>query len=125
VESRFDQNALLDRSHALARGPRVRLRLAQARDAPAIRALLQRPGSDSGTVDIAPLVRFDPRRRVVICATALIGSAETIVGVGAIDLDAAEPDVVVVDEALTDGLGELLKRALGARAAEFASRHAA
>jgi hypothetical protein len=121
----LDHSSLLTRSHELPRGPRVRLRLAQTRDAPAIRALLQRPGSAPAALDIARLVRFDPRRRVVICATALIGSAETIVGVGAIDLDAHEPDVVLVDDALTEGLGELLRSALVSRAAEFANRRAA
>ena len=125
MDSSLDHNTLLTRSYMLTRGPRVRLRLAQTRDAAAIAALLQRPGSDPAALDIARLVRFDPRRRVVICATALLGSAETILGVGAIDLDALEPDVVIVDDALTEGLGELLTRALTARAAEFARRHAA
>jgi hypothetical protein len=31
-------------------------------------------------------MRVDPRERIVICATALIGSGEKIVGIGAIDV---------------------------------------
>jgi hypothetical protein len=125
MASSVDQTPLFTRSHALSRGPRVRLRLAQARDAQAIRALLRGRDHDAEQLDIARLVRFDPRRRVVICATALIGSVETIVGVGAIDFDATEPDVVHVDESLGDELADLVRRALVARAEEFSSRHAA
>jgi hypothetical protein len=117
--------AILNRLYVLPRGPRVRLRLAQAGDAVAIRALLREHGAGSEDLEAARLLRFDPRRRVVICATALIGSTETIAGVGAIELDALEPDVMVVDEQLTEGLDELLKRALVSRAQEIARRRAA
>jgi hypothetical protein len=125
MASSLDHAPLFTRSYALSRGPRVRLRLAQVRDAPAIRALLRGRGSDADQLDIARLVRFDPRRRVVICATALIGLVETIVGVGAIDLDALEPDIVLVDDGFGDELADLIRRALVVRAAEFSSRHAA
>jgi hypothetical protein len=128
VEQSFDPGALLARSYPLPRGPRVRLRLAQLRDAPAIRALLERHGVDPEDLQIARLVRFDPRTRVVISATALIGSSETMVGIGAIELDAnplAEPDTLVVDEQLTEGLDELVKRALVGRAAAIARTRAA
>jgi hypothetical protein len=125
VDPSFEHDPLLTRSYELPRGPRVRLRLAQGRDVAAIRALLRGTASERDSLDIGRLVRFDPRRRVVICATALIGSVETIVGVGAIDLDAPEPDIVMVDDELTDGLAELLTRALVVRATEFSRRHAA
>jgi hypothetical protein len=119
MDRSFDPGALLAQSYPLPRGPRVRLRLAQLRDAPEIRALLERQGVEPEELEIARLVRFDPRARVAICATALLGSTETVVGVGAIELDAnldAEPDTLVVDDELTDGLDELLKRALTGRA---------
>ena len=64
----------------------------------------------------------------MICATALIGSAETVVGIGAIDLGdgegaraaEAEPERVLVDEHATDGLHELLSEALVGRAQALA-----
>jgi hypothetical protein len=128
MESGFDPGALLGNSYALPRGPRVRLRLTQLRDAPAIRALLERGGLDPEDLEVARLVRFDPRTRVVICAMALIGSSDTLVGVGAIGLDVnpqAEPDTLVVDAQLTDGLDQLLRRALVGRAGAIARARAA
>lgn len=99
--------------------------MVQARDAPAIRALLRARGLDPEELEVARLVRFDPRQRAVICATALIGSTETIVGIGAIDLEADRPELLVVNDEHTDGLGELLTRALVARAEQITSRRAA
>jgi hypothetical protein len=119
MELGFDPGALLARSYALPRGPRVCLRLARIRDAPAIRALCERRGIEPDELELARLVRFDPRHRIVICATALIGLAETVVGIGAIELSAGhprEPDVLVVDREATDGLDELLADALVGRA---------
>jgi hypothetical protein len=108
---------LLARTYALARGPRVRLRLPLRGDAQAIAELLERRDVPVCEVDVERLLRFDPQRQVVICATAPIGGTETLVGIGAIDReDGAEPHTLVVDERLTDGLGELLAEALSARA---------
>jgi hypothetical protein len=126
--SSFDPGALLSHSYVLRRGPRVRLRMARLRDEQAIRELLVGRGLDPGDLELGRLVRFDPRRRVAICATALIGSRETVVGFGAIDLDRGpltEPDMLVVDERLTDGLGELLHAALRGRARAIALARAA
>jgi hypothetical protein len=125
VASRLDDSVLGAHSHLLPRGPRVRLRLAQIRDARAIRAFLGEHGFDPDGLEANRLVRVDPRLRVTICATALIGSTETVIGVGAIEVGASEPDVLVVDEALTDGLDALLRRALRGRAAAIADRRAA
>ena len=105
----FDPGALLARSYALPRGPRVCLRLARIRDLRAIEELAA--GQASSRLDalgLARLVRGDPRRRVVICATALVRGSETVVGVGAIDVSATEPSLLVVDELVTDGLSGLL-----------------
>ncbi|HEY2770692.1 MAG TPA: hypothetical protein VGI87_08995 [Solirubrobacteraceae bacterium] len=107
--------------HSLPGGPRVRLRLATVRDIEAIQRLLA--GAGSG-VEAGQLVRIDPRRRIVICALALIGTAERVVGVAAMDAGASEPDLVCIDEALGGGLTELLERALAARALALASRAA-
>ncbi len=51
------------------------------------------------------LVQFDPRRCYVVCACALIGSTERLVGVGAIgmtDDGVGEPDVMIVDPELSE-----------------------
>jgi hypothetical protein len=128
VNLSFDPGALLARSYPLARGPRVRLRLARPHDAPAIRALMERRGLQPEELEIARLVRFDPRTRVVICALALVDSIETVVGLGAIDLvpgGSPEPDSLLVDQALTDGLDDLLTRALRGRAGALARTRAA
>jgi hypothetical protein len=109
----FDPGALLSRTYVLPRGPRVRLRLARPSDGPAIRALAAEHGMEGDSLQV---VRFDPRR-LVICAMALVGAEEVFAGVGAIDLEpGAEPELVLVDEELTDGLVELLTAALAGRA---------
>ena len=98
-------------------GPRVRLRLAWAGDLDATRTLLRRRGVEPTELGLRRLLRFDPSQRVVLCAFAPIDGAETLVGVGAIDLHAgAEPDTLVVDERLAGGLSSLLGEALLARA---------
>jgi hypothetical protein len=99
--------------------------MAQPRDAAAIRALLRERRGDPEELEVARLVSFDPRRRMVICATALIGSTDTIVGIGAMDLDADGPDLILVDDTAADGLEELLTRALVSRARQIAGRRAA
>lgn len=106
------------RHFSLPRGLRVRLRLARVRDREGVRRLCERRGIEPGELELARLVHFEPRRRVVICATALIGSAETVVGIGSVELEAGdepEPFVLVVDER-AEGLGPLLADALLGRA---------
>jgi hypothetical protein len=123
----FDRGPLLGHSFVLGDGFRVRLRMARSSDLMPIRALLERRrGGDR--VELEPLVQFDPRRRCVICATALIDSAETLVGVGSIDLDEqgdSTPDVVLVDEQHASATSELLVEALRIRAAHAAEARAA
>jgi predicted N-acetyltransferase YhbS len=96
----------------------VRLRLARHRDLGAIDALLRRERRAAEELDLARLLRADPRYQLVITATALIGSVETVVGFGAIDIGApsAVPTMLVVDSAATDGLDTLLAEALTGRA---------
>jgi len=98
------------RTHGLDSGLRVGLRLARASDAPAVTALV-------GPQRASDLLRFDPGRRIVLCATAPLDGAEAVVGVGAIDRRrGADPDLVVVDERRAGGLDELLGAVLRARA---------
>jgi hypothetical protein len=126
--STFDPGALLSRSYALAHGPRVRLRLPARRDERAIAALLERAGAGDHRLEAARLVRSDPRRRLVICAVALVDASETLLGVGEIELDgdgAGAPVVTCVDDLMTEGLKQLLTDALSGRAAALARTRAA
>jgi hypothetical protein len=126
--SGFDPGALLARTYELPRGPRVCLRLARVRDLVSVRQLLLRQGVEPDELELARLMRADPRRRLVICATALIDSAETVVGIGAIELDGAgpqpRPSLVLVDDLATDGLAQLLSDALVGRARALAQARA-
>ena len=113
----METGALLSRSYALPAGPRVRLRLARSSDLPGLRRLLGRRDVEASDLAVERLVRYDPRRRVVLCATAPLDGTEAVVGVGAIETRPdAEPDTLVVDERLTSGLTELLADALAERA---------
>lgn len=122
----FASGALLGHIYKLEGGLQVRLRLARSSDALAIRHLLTAQGLDSADLDLARLVYFDPRRRYVICATALLDSTEQLLGVGAITLDGATtPDLLLVGEDHAVEVAPLLWRSL-VRAAEIIGRsHAA
>jgi hypothetical protein len=127
VPASFNRAPLLGESYLLDDNFRVRLRMARSSDIVPIRALAARQPAAS-ELELTPLVQFDPRRRCVICATALIDSAETLVGVGAIDLggDAtAEPDTLLVADEHAAQIAELLAVTLSTRAAEAAQARAA
>ncbi len=81
-----DPGTFVARSYTLPRGPRVRLRLAQRRDLAAILDLLRAHADKSVDLGIVRGVQADPRERVAICATALMGLRETIVGFGVIEV---------------------------------------
>jgi hypothetical protein len=115
MADRLDPGALLARYYALPRGPRVCLRLVRRRDADGIRRLCERAGMQLGQLELARLVTFDPATEIVLCGTALIDSAETVVGIGVIELGEGRdlvPKLVVVDEERTQGLARLLHDAL-------------
>ena len=121
----FEPSHLGAHSHELPRGPRVRLRLVQIRDRRAIQSFLAAHRVTASELQAARLVASDPQRRVAVCATALLGATETVVGVASIDVGATEPDLLVVDAELTEGLDDLLTRALQRRANTIAARRAA
>jgi hypothetical protein len=113
MPERHDPRALLAQYHPLPRGPRVCLRLVRRRDLAAIADLYARQRIAVHELSLARLVSFDLLSMLVLCATALIDSRETVLGVGAIQLDRpTEPTLIVVDEHETDGLDELLSGAL-------------
>jgi hypothetical protein len=119
----IDTGALLARAFRLPHGRHVRLRLVHRSDLPALRSLLERKAVEHSEVALERLVRYDPTRRVAVCATALIGAREEIVGVGAIPIEAgADPDTLVVDDRLGPGVAELLDAALRHRADRSARR---
>ena len=114
-------DAVFTRTYALPDGPRVRLRLAGMRDRPAVEALLRERGVTPSDTGVHRLLRPKPAERLVLAAFAPLDGTERLVGVGAIDLvPGAEVDTLVVDERLTDGLGELLAEVLTSRASRAA-----
>ncbi|HEY2161150.1 MAG TPA: hypothetical protein VGH24_07590 [Solirubrobacteraceae bacterium] len=126
MPAQFNRVALLGGSYDVRNGFRVRLRMARSSDVAPIRALLER-SRGTGELELVPLVQFDPRRRCVICATALIDGAETLVGVGSIALDGdglSDPDTLLVADEHADEIGVLLADALAARAAISGTRAA-
>jgi hypothetical protein len=127
VPASFNRAPLLGESYKLEDGFCLRLRMARSSDIVPIRALVaSKPAAHA--LELASLVQFDPRRRCVICATALIDSAETLIGVGAIDVNgdaAAEPDVLLVGDEHAEEIAELLAVTLTHRAAEAARARAA
>jgi hypothetical protein len=92
--------------HDLPSGARVRLRLPVRSDAAGLRELV-------GAEEAEALLRFDPRRRSVLCATDFEGVA----GVGAIDLEpGASPDVLVAGDRHGEALEALIADVLVNRA---------
>jgi hypothetical protein len=101
------------------------LRLAQVRDVAAIEDLLRARGQEAQQLELARLVLSDPRERVAVCATALIGLRETVLGFGTIEVGSSEPDLIVTNRDQADCLESLLARALLSRSATIAQRRAA
>ena len=125
----MDPGTLLATTHRAKDGLRVRLRLARPTDALRMGAFIERLDPEAvarafppvpGAPDpVRRLTFFDPRRRVVLVATALLEGAETIVGVAEVAL--THPGVAVlasvVDEAhRRRGIGTLLGDAIAALA---------
>jgi hypothetical protein len=115
VTSSFIPGPLLGQTFPLGDDIRVRLRLAHFSDRRAIAGLLAHHGPELQDGLAGRLVQFDPRRRYVLCACALVGGAERVVGVGAIDLDQdefGEPDLLVVDSEVPGAADPLITEAL-------------
>jgi hypothetical protein len=127
MTSSFDPGVLLGASYRLSDGTRVRLRLVCASDRPRVRALLSARGVPDSDLATERLLRFDPRARAVVCATALIDGSETMAGVGAIDIGAVAeaPDLLVIDDHAPAGVADLLAGALLGRARALARRRVA
>jgi hypothetical protein len=104
---------LLTSSHRIGNGLRVRLRFPHTRDRPAVAALYARLGRPCDELELRRLLSFDLRRRRVVFAIAWLDGVETLVGAAgtAHDGDPA-PDVLLADETLAPGVGDLLRAAL-------------
>jgi hypothetical protein len=127
MTSDFDPGALMARYYLLPGGFRVCLRLARPRDEAGVARLFWINGREPDQLALARLLRFDPDR-ISICATALVESVETVLGIGVIDLTSeapAAPELVLVDELAGPGLDELLSEALRGRAAALARNRVA
>jgi hypothetical protein len=110
MDSTFTPKPMLGRSTTLPGGQRVRLRLARARNEASVRDLVARTGGAHSELDIARLVRFDPRERMVICA--LLDTTDMAVGVGAIRMDSDRPELLIADEQVGEALAQLLETSL-------------
>lgn len=110
----------------LGSGVCVRLRLVHFSDVRAIGELIAKHGPPADNLAAERLVQFDPRRRYVVCAMALIDGAERLVGLGAIDLASrpAEPEVLIFDPEVGDELPRLLGQVLCAAAEATGARAA-
>jgi hypothetical protein len=109
---------LFARSHRLDGGVRVRLRLAHSGDERALRDLIERLGYEPSSSVLQELVRFDPQRRAITCASALVGGRERILGFGWIDLESPRrASTVVVEPDYAVEVGRLLRQAMASRAA--------
>lgn len=104
----------LDATTSLPDGRRVRLRFPQVSDHARIVHLHDRLGISVDEIELARALRFDPRTRTVLCATVWDGERETIVGWAAAERGATDLDLVLADEAVTPGIGDLLRGALTA-----------
>ena len=117
MASSFTRGPLLGQTFPLGEGVDVRLRLAHFSDWPAIAKLMTHPSTEIAqpAPEARRLVQFDPRRCYVVCASALIGSTERLVGVGAIGMTAdrvGEPDVMIVDPELGEATDPQVSEAL-------------
>jgi hypothetical protein len=72
-------------------------------------------------LELARVLRFDPRRRTVACVTAWVDGSERPVAYGAIDAGADAPDLLLADEERAPGVAAVLEDALRERSARTAA----
>jgi acetyltransferase len=133
-----DPGALLATTHELDSGLSVRLRLTRPSDEPRVREFLERLSPETRerrflapmpTVPEAAVRHFtyyDPRERLIVAATTLIGPSEEILGLADMALLAtglAEIGVLVGDEQQCRGLGRLLSETVAWLALQRGATH--
>jgi RimJ/RimL family protein N-acetyltransferase len=132
-----DPGTLMATTHRVG-GLTVRLRLARPSDAPRVRAFLEGLSPETrhrrflAAMPQVPeaLVRhftfFNPRRRMVVAATALVGANEQLLGladVALLDTGVAEVAVVVGDDNQGQGVGKLLTEVIASLAMQQGATH--
>lgn len=103
---------LLDASTTLPSGPRVRVRVPHRADTAGVRGLLGRLGLAIDELELSRALRPDPRRRLAVVAVVLVGRTEEVVGLGVMERDAEDPELVLGDEERAPGVGALVAGAL-------------
>ena len=109
---------VLDRSHPLPGGTRVRVRLAHARDREPLHDLLARLGLEADDFEVRRMLRCTPGHAVTICATAWDGARERLVGVGTLSLAGRRHTLLAEDRRIA----QLLAHGLGEQAGTWARR---
>jgi GNAT superfamily N-acetyltransferase len=132
----LDPGAMLSTTHELEDGARVRLRLTRPSDGLLVRSFLERLSPETRALRfLTPtpavtdtLVRhftfYEPRERLILAATMLVGGSERIVGLADaafLGTGLAEIGIVVGDESRGQGLGKMLSEAV----ASVAMQHGA
>ena len=112
---------VLERHHHTDAGTRIRLRLPLVHDAPALHALLARLGLACEELEARRALRWAPRRRVAVCATAWDGRRESLVGFAAVDCG-SDRVTVLADEEQAPGVGALLQATLDEHARTWGRR---
>jgi len=102
---------LLFSTTTLLGGLRVRLRLPHGSDREQLRDLAVRLGAPLDELTLRRALAFDPRERLVVCATAWLGSSHVLLGAGVVDRGAL-PELLLADEHSAPGIGRLLESAL-------------
>ena len=116
--SALDHHTAAQPAPRLADGKRIAMRRVRLRDLDALRSMAARAGVLCEEFELARLVRSDPGERLVLCATAMSDGAETVLGVGVIELSgsATMPSLILVEPAAGRQLAGLLAEALIDRA---------
>ena len=131
-----DPGTLLSTIHAVDGGLRVRLRLARPSDAQRMQDFFDGLSDEtrhrrfSSAMPRGSEVRhftfYDPRKRLVLAAVAMIGHSEEILGVADVALHdtlVAELGVVVDDERQGMGVGKLLSEAIASLSIHQGATH--
>ncbi|HET9124402.1 MAG TPA: hypothetical protein VFN65_05915 [Solirubrobacteraceae bacterium] len=116
--SALDHHTASADAPAFMDGTRVAMRRVRLRDLDALRAIAARAGILCEEFELARLVRSDPGDRLVLCATAVRGGVEVVLGVGVIERSGSTtmPSLILVEPAYGRPLADLLADALIARA---------
>lgn len=133
-----DPGAMLASTHRLGSGLTVRLRLTRPSDYGRVRELLERQPAETlarrfftamprvSDATVRHFTHFDPRRTLILAATAPVDGEERIVALGDVVLLAtglAEIGVIVDEEHQGEGLGRALTEAIARLAVQRGATH--